>query len=198
MTSQARIEPPCRDVHRGRVKAGIESIMGISHRNMAAIVAVVTLLACSGIFWKKNAGAESSRIIDGSDVTFFYQITLPDESGFEVRKIGKFVQGRHQLPPDFERVVNGMKAGDEKKGELSAEEGFGPYDVEKRKTVPKSDLPAGTKEGDILSDRAGQKAIVIQLSERSAVMDYNHPLAGKPLSMKITILRVDDPSRHFK
>jgi len=26
------------------------------------------------------------------------------------------------------------------------------------------------------------------------VLDYNHPLAGKSLRMKITILRVDDPS----
>ncbi|MGH7182534.1 MAG: FKBP-type peptidyl-prolyl cis-trans isomerase [Nitrospiraceae bacterium] len=168
--------------------------MGISHLNMEAIVAEVTLLACLGIFGKTNVGAKPSRIIDGSDVTFFYEITVPDETGFEVRNIGKFVQGRHQLPQAFERVVSGMKAGAEKKIDLSAEEGFDPYDVKKRKTVPKSDLPAGTKEGDILADRAGRKALVIQLSERSAVMDYNHPLAGKPMSMKIRILRVDDPS----
>lgn len=56
---------------------GIESIMGISHRNMGAIVVAVTLLACLGIFGKTNVGAESSRIIDGSDVTFFYEITVP-------------------------------------------------------------------------------------------------------------------------
>jgi FKBP-type peptidyl-prolyl cis-trans isomerase 2 len=91
-------------------------------------------------------------------------------------------------------VVTGMKTGDEKKVELSAEEGFGPYDAKKKKTVPKSDLPAGTKEGDVLEDLAGQQATVTQLSDSSAVVDYNHPLAGKPLSVKIRILRVDNPS----
>jgi FKBP-type peptidyl-prolyl cis-trans isomerase 2 len=35
---------------------------------------------------------------------------------------------------------------------------------------------------------------VTQLSERYAFMDYNHPLAGKPVVVKIKILRVDDPS----
>ena len=168
--------------------------MGLSRRNMTGIVAMVTWLACLGLLWKHSVGAESSCIIDGSNVTVFYQITVPGESGFEVRKIDQFVQGRHQLPPTVERAVTGMKPGDKKKVELSAGEVFGPYDAKKKTTVPKSDLPAGVKEGDVLVDRAGKEATVTELSGRSAVMDYNHPLAGKPLRMKITILRVDDPS----
>ena len=172
----------------------MEGIAGISHRNRTATVAVVTLLTCLGLLWNQSIGAEPPRIIDGSNVTFFYQITVPGECEFEVRELGQFVQGRHQLPPALERVVTGMKTGDQKKVELSAEEGFGPYDAKKRKTVPKSELPAWTQEGDVLLDRAGQEATVTQLSDRSAVMDYNHPLAGKPVVVKIKILRVDDPS----
>jgi len=168
--------------------------MGVSHRNMAAVVAWVTLLTCLGLLWKQSVGAEPPRIIDGSNVTFLYQITVPGEGGFELRDIGQFVQGRHKLLPALEREVTGMKTGDEKRVALSPEEGFGPYDVQKRKTIPRRDVPDETKEGDVLEDRAGQEATVTQLSDRSAVMDYNHPLAGKSLSMKITILRVDDPS----
>ena len=88
--------------------------MGISHRNRAAIVAVVTLLTCLGLLSKQSVGAEPSRIIDGSNVTLFYQITVPGECEFEVRESGQFVQGRHQLPQALERVVTGMKSGDEK------------------------------------------------------------------------------------
>jgi FKBP-type peptidyl-prolyl cis-trans isomerase 2 len=168
--------------------------MGVSHRKMAAVVGLVTLLTCLGLLRTQSGGAEPSRIIDGSRVTYLSQITVPGECEFEVRDLGQFVQGRHQLPPALEREVTGMKTGDKKKVELSAEEGFGPYDAKKTKTVPKGDLPAGTKEGDVLKDRSGHEATVTQLSERSAVMDYNHPLAGKPLSIKISILRVDDPS----
>ena len=171
----------------------MEGILGDSRRNLAGIVAIVTGLACLGFLWKSNVRAESSRIINGSNVTFFYQITAPGESGIELRKIGQFIQGRHQLPPALERAVIGMKAGDKKSVELSAAEGFGPHDAKKQTTVPKRDLPIGTKVGDILEDRSGREATVARLSERSAVMDYNHPLAGKPLRMKITILRVDDP-----
>jgi FKBP-type peptidyl-prolyl cis-trans isomerase 2 len=169
-------------------------IMGFSHRKMAGIVALVTWLGCLGLLWKQSVGAESSRIADGSNVTYFYQITALGESGFEVRKIGQFVQGQHQLPRTLERAVTGMKPGDKKKVDLSGEDVFGPYDAKKKTIVPKSDLPPGTKEGDVLADRAGREATVTQLSERSAVLDYNHPLAGKSLRMKITILRVDDPS----
>ena len=62
-----------------------------------------------------RVGAESARIIDGSNVTFLYQITVPGEGGLELRDLGQFVQGRHQLPQALERVVTGMKSGDEKK-----------------------------------------------------------------------------------
>jgi FKBP-type peptidyl-prolyl cis-trans isomerase 2 len=168
--------------------------MGVSHWFKAAIVAMATILTCLGFLWKQHVGAESPRIVDGSNVTALYRITAPCECGFEVRVIGQFVQGQHQLLSTLERVVTGMKTGDEKKIEIPAEKVFGPYDAKKRKTVPTSDLPAWTQEGDILQDRTGQEATVTQLSDRSAVIDYNHPLAGKPVVVKITILRVDDPS----
>ena len=169
-----------------------------AHRNNIAIVALITVLICLGLLSGQSLATETSagspRIIDGSNVTLMFQITIPGEQGFVVRDIGKFVQGQHQLLPALERVVTGMKTGDEKNVELSVEEAFGPYDGRKKKTVPRDELPPQTKEGDVLQDRAGSQATVAQLSDTSAVMDYNHPLAGKPLIVKIRILRVDNPS----
>ena len=66
--------------------------------------------------------------------------------------------------------------------------------MKKKKTVPRRDLPDGIKEGDILQDRAGKSATVTQLSDSFVVIDYNHPLAGKSLIVKMKILRVDDPT----
>jgi FKBP-type peptidyl-prolyl cis-trans isomerase 2 len=34
---------------------------------------------------------------------------------------------------------------------------------------------------------------VSQLSDSTAVMDYNHPLAGKPLVVELKILKVENP-----
>lgn len=164
------------------------------HRNKPAIVAVVTLLTCLGLLSQQSLAAGNPQIIDGSSVTLLLQITVPGEQGFRISDIRKFVQGQHQLLPALERVVTGMKTEEEKKVELSVEEAFGPYDGNKKKAVPKGELPAGTKEGDVLEDRAGQQATVAQLSDAFAIMDYNHPLAGKPLTVKLKILRVDDPS----
>ena len=166
--------------------------MGEPHQNNAGII-VATLLICLGLFLQQSLAAESPAIIEGSNVTIMYHITVPGE-GFEVQDISQFVQGQHQLLPSLERVVTGMKSGEEKKVDLPAEQGFGPYDANKKKTVPKDNLPAGTKEGDVLQDRAGNQATVAQLSDSFAVMDYNHPLAGKPISVQIKILRVDNPS----
>ena len=169
-----------------------------THRNNPVIFAVVTLLTCLGLFSQQSLAAgksvENPRIIDGSNVTLLFQLAVPGEQRFEVRDVGQFVQGQHQLLPALERVVTGMKSGDETKVELSVEEAFGPYDGRKKTTVPRNDLPAQTKEGDVLEDRSGNPATVTQLSDTSAVMDYNHPLAGKPLVVNIRILRVDNPS----
>lgn len=185
-----------RQIISARRGAGVdkEGVMGISYRSKAIIVTALNLLWVLGFFSTHSLAGAPPRISNGSNVTVFYHITVPGETGFEVREFGQFVQGQHQLLPALERVVTGMQTGEEKKVELSADEGFGPYDVKKKKTVPRSDLPAGTKQGDVLEDLAGQSATVTQLSDGSAVMDYNHPLAGKPLTVRIKILRVDDPS----
>lgn len=168
--------------------------MHTSRQESATIVAVGMLLACLGLFSQHSHAADSGQIVDGSNVTFLYHITFPGEAGVEVKNVGQFVQGRHELLPALEQKVMGMKTGEEKQVELSAEEGFGPYDVNKQKTVPKGDLPPGAKEGDIIKDHAGQPATVTKLSGSSAVMDYNHPFAGKSLVVKLKILRVENPS----
>lgn len=162
-----------------------------SHRNKAA-VAIVTGMTLLGLSMQSMA-ADSPQIVEGSNVTLLYQITVPGER-FEVRDVGQFVQGQHQLLPVLEQEVTGMRSGEEKKIDLSAEEAFGPYDSRKKKTVSKSDLPKDTKEGDVLQDRAGQQATVTHLSDSSAVMDYNHPLAGKPIHVLLRIIRVENPS----
>ena len=157
-------------------------------------VVMVTWLTGLRLLSHQSFAAEPPRIIDGSRVTYMSRMTALGEGGFELLFFGQFVQGQHQLLPALERVVADMKPGDEKNVELSPEEGFGPYDAQKKKTVPRTALPAGTQEGDIVEDHAGKEMTVTRLSGSAAVVDYNHPLAGKPLSVKIQILQVEDPS----
>lgn len=160
-------------------------------RNNKAAVALVAIMAFLGLS-VQHVLADSPQIVEGSNVTFFYHITVPGEQ-IVLKDVGQFVQGQHQLLPVLERQVTGMRTGEEKTIDLSAEEGFGPYDATKTQTISKSDLPKETKEGDVLQNRAGQAATVTRLSDDSAVMDYNHPLAGKPVHVVLRIVRVENP-----
>jgi FKBP-type peptidyl-prolyl cis-trans isomerase 2 len=137
--------------------------------------------------------AESSRIIDGSKVTLQYVASVPGSTGIDYGNVSEFIQGRHEIFPALEREVVGMKPGEEKKVELTPAEGFGPHDDGKKMNIPKTLLPFGTKAGDILRNHAGELATVAEVADTTAVLDYNHPLAGKPLVVQLKILKVENP-----
>ena len=63
--------------------------------------------------------------------------------------------------------------------------------IVKKLTIPKTLLPFGAKAGDVLRNDAGELATVAKVGDVMAVLDYNHPLAGKPLVVKLKILKVE-------
>jgi FKBP-type peptidyl-prolyl cis-trans isomerase 2 len=130
------------------------------------------------------------QIVEGSKVTLIYVISVP---GYVDGDVTEFIQGEHEIFPALEHVIAGMKPRDEKKAELSAEEGFGPHDNRKKSNVPKIQLPLGAKEGDLLQNANGDLATVEHLTGTMAVLDYNHPLAGKPLVVRVKVLKVENP-----
>jgi FKBP-type peptidyl-prolyl cis-trans isomerase 2 len=165
------------------------------------IVAMMAIVGCLGLSAPSRAAdsapiteGSSAPITDGSKVTLLYQITVPGDERIEVRDLSQFIQGQHQMLPALEQAVSGMRRGDKKEVKLSEEQGFGPYDSKKKSIVPTRELPAGLKAGDVVEDRkSGQQATITQMSDTDAVIDYNHPLAGKPLLVTLTILDVDNP-----
>ena len=137
--------------------------------------------------------AETPHIVDGSKVTLQYVARVPDSTGIDYGNISEFIQGRHEIFPALEREVVGMRPGEGKSVRLSPEEGFGPHDDEKKLNIPKTLLPLGAKKGDILQNDVGELATVADLSDTNALLDYNHPLAGKPLVVEVKILKVENP-----
>jgi len=169
-------------------------------------VSLIVSVACMTLLGGYGVGAEplqasssrfpeveSSRIVEGSKVTLQYVASVPGSTGIDYGNISEFTQGRHEIFPALEQEVVGMKPGEEKKVELSPEEGFGTHDDGKKMNIPKTLLPFGTKAGDVLQNDVGELATVAELSDTTAVLDYNHPLAGKPLVVQLKILKVENP-----
>jgi len=175
-----------RDRHRGDL---MEGAIRRSHKNR---VTISILLLCMALLGGPSLAAEHSQIVEGSRVTLLYQITASGSPS--VIATDEFVQGQHKILPAVEREIAGMKPGEEKRVDLTVEESFGPYDDRKYGRVLRSELPPGVKKGSILKDSDGNVAIVTDLSSRAAVLDFNHPLAGKPLIVQIKILKVENPS----
>ena len=176
--------------------------MANARRYTAAMLAIVGCFGLSAPCWAADSppmaegsrAADSTPITDGSKVTLLYQITVPGDERIEVRDLSQFVQGQHQMLPALEQAVSGMRRGDKTEVKLSEDQAFGAYDSKKKTVVPTKELPAGVKTGDVIEDRkTGQQATIVQMSDTDAVMDYNHPLAGKPLLVTLTILDVDNP-----
>ncbi|MGH7181179.1 MAG: FKBP-type peptidyl-prolyl cis-trans isomerase [Nitrospiraceae bacterium] len=175
-------------------------------RHEVTRTALLVSLACIALQGACGVGAESrqsspsraqetenSQIMDGSKVTLQYVATVRDSTGIDYGNISEFIQGRHEIFPALEQQVIGMKPGEEKKVELSPEEGFGPHDDSKKLNIPKKLLPFGARAGDVLRNDQGEIATVAEVSDATAVLDYNHPLAGKPVIVKLKILKVENP-----
>ena len=137
--------------------------------------------------------SRSDQIVEGSKVTLQYVATAPGSTVTDYGNVSEFIQGRHEIFPALEREVVGMKPGEEKKVELSPRESFGPHDDSKKMTIPKTLLPLGAKAGDVLRNDAGELATVAEVGDVMAELDYNHPLAGKPIVVQIKILKVENP-----
>ena len=133
---------------------------------------------------------------DGAKVTVWYEITLRDNLATTYSNTEQFVQGQHIIPPALEQRVAGMQPGEAKTFPLTAEEGFGPYDETMTKTIQTADLPPNAREGDIVHDDTGRTATIAKISPETTVLDFNHPLAGKPLIITLQIMTIENPENH--
>jgi len=113
----------------------------------------------------------------------------------------EFEIGSNIMPPGFEKALIGMQAGEEKTITMTPEEAFGPKDENLLHTVNRSVLGDKIKPepGMVLGmtlDKEGQPhkvpALVIAVNGDEVTIDFNHPLAGKTLTYKLTLKSIND------
>jgi FKBP-type peptidyl-prolyl cis-trans isomerase 2 len=136
-----------------------------------------------------RAGVDS-QVSDGTKVVLAFTITSPETNTVIPNNVREFVSGRHEIFPAVEKALTGMKSGEEKRIDLQPDEAFGSYDAAKKVQVNRDVLPPDAGPGTILKSSNGILLTVVEVQDTSAVIDYNHPLAGKHVVLDVKILEV--------
>jgi FKBP-type peptidyl-prolyl cis-trans isomerase 2 len=143
--------------------------------------------------------ADDATITAGKKVKFDYTLTV-DGQMVETTQ-GKqpldYVHGQKQIIPGLEKELEGMKVGESKKIVVKPEDGYGQVVKEAFREFDKAKLPQGVepKVGMMLElkDAEGNSypAAISEVKEKTVMLDFNHPLAGKELSFDVKIVSIE-------
>lgn len=135
----------------------------------------------------------------GKKVSLEYTVYLEDGMQIDTN-VGDtpltFTIGKQQIFPALEQAILGMKQGEKKMVFLKADEAYGPIIPEAFKEVDLEAIPVPFRYvGAVLGvqDPAGgvYPIRIHEVKEDKAVLDFNHPLAGKNLKFDVKVLEVD-------
>ncbi len=115
----------------------------------------------------------------------------------------QFVFGTGMLLPKFEEAILGKEVGDKVSFTLAPADGYGEVNAEAVIDLPKNIFEVeGKIDEDMLTvgnpipmaDASGNRMIgvVVEVSEESVKMDFNHPMAGNTLNFDVEIAMVRD------
>lgn len=138
----------------------------------------------------------------GQHVTVHYVGTLDDGTVFDSSEERdqpiEFVLGQHQMIPGFEDAVEGLEKGESKTVRIPAAQAYGEYQEDAIQAIPMDkiahadQLPVGGRIS--FKDPEGHPFVakVVKIEDGKVWFDFNHELAGKDLTFKITLLDAVD------
>lgn len=188
-----------RAMRTAGILVSIAACGGLSTPGLAADAAPQAAEAMPQAAAAPSAPADTKPTIqDGSTVDIDYTLTVDGEvvDSSEGRSPLSYVQGRGQLIPGLERELAGLSAGESRDVTLKPEDGYGPTDPAAFVTVSKAQLPPGvTPTVGMVLQGAGPEgqpfpARVYKIADDGVTLDLNHPLAGKTLQFKVTVVKV--------
>lgn len=142
--------------------------------------------------------SEDLKVQDGHVVSMEYTLRVDGEiiDSSEGGDPLQFVAGVRNIIPGLEKEMIGMGVGESKDVMVLPAEGYGEYDDEAFMKVPLDQFPkdftveAGTELH--VQDSSGQSryARIKSMDEKSALLDLNHPLAGKELHFNVKVVNL--------
>lgn len=130
----------------------------------------------------------------GSRVTLTYRASFEDGTVFDDGDEPiTFVCGEGGMVVGFHKGIVGMHVGEKRELLIEASEGFGTWDEKKVVRAPVAKMPAGVKKGSRLDLGKGRgEATVVAIDEEFAIIDTNHPLAGKKVVFNVSLLSCEE------
>jgi FKBP-type peptidyl-prolyl cis-trans isomerase SlyD len=150
------------------------------------------------------------EIAENRMVTLTYDLHIDDKEGELIEQATaenplKFLYGAGMMLPRFESSLTGLKAGEAFEINLMSRDAYGEVDENAVVDLPKSVfLINGEFDSELIYEgnsvpmmsSNGQRlnGLVLEVTENSVKMDFNHPLAGEDLYFKGTVLSVVQPT----
>lgn len=138
------------------------------------------------------------KIEDGKEVALAYKLfvegTLLETA--DAKEPFTYFQGQHQIVPGLEKGLSGLAVGDRKTLRVKPDEGYGPKNPAALQEIPIEKLPpdVSREKGALLEARdpngLAQLVKIVEVKEKTVVIDFNHPLAGKELEFQIEVLNI--------
>ncbi len=142
--------------------------------------------------------SEDLKVQDGQVVSMQYTLWVDGEV-MDSSKEGnplQFVVGIGNIIPGLEKEMIGMGMGESKDVVVAPAEGYGHYDSKAFLEVPLDQFPEdfAVKVGTELQvqDSSGNPryARIKSMDEKNALLDLNHPLAGKELRFNVEVVNL--------
>jgi FKBP-type peptidyl-prolyl cis-trans isomerase 2 len=133
----------------------------------------------------------------GSTVNVHYTGKLKSGEVFdssEGRDPLSFTIGTNKIIPGFENAIIGKNVGDKVTIEIEPKDAYGEYREDLLVKVPNTQLPGPVEVGQSLQaqgeDGVPVNVMVREVHEDHAVIDGNHPFAGKELIFDIEVISI--------
>ena len=135
----------------------------------------------------------------GKTISFEYTLTLEDKEVIDTN-VGTepltFTHGSSQIIPGLEDQMVGMKAGDTKTVTVKPEDGYGPVLKEAIIELKTEQIPETSRKiGAMLQTKSPDDQIIrgkiSAIDDEKAIIDLNHPLAGKTLFFDVKIIDIN-------
>jgi FKBP-type peptidyl-prolyl cis-trans isomerase SlyD len=129
-------------------------------------------------------------------------LTVLDETGEELQTDSStldVIVGYGQLLPKVEQALIGLQVGEQCVVNLKPAEAFGEYNEQKVLRFDKDDFPSDVQAGDLFEAESNGSEVVnltvMEVHEDHILVDLNHALAGKSVTMKFEVLAIRPADR---